>query len=102
MSQLGIQELKDVVRMGLAVGNLIDALADGIGISDLKALWKAGISVPAGVRAVKSGLLIPQVKDLQPEEKADLEAMVREEFDLKNDGLEQAIEDAIATAIQIV
>lgn len=98
---LGISEIKAVVAMGLSVGELVDALSDGIGLGDLGALLRAGKSIKPAIDAIGSGQLLPELKDLSDEERAELKAFVAEEFDLSNDGLEVAIEKALQIAVDL-
>lgn len=98
---LGIQEVKDVVRMGLCIGELVDALSDGIGLSDLGALLRAAKSVKPAIDALRSGQLLPELKDLSDAEREELKAFIADEFDLSNDALEAAIEKGLQIAIDL-
>lgn len=99
--KLGIEEVKAVVDCGLKIGELVDALSDGIGLGDLGALLRAAKSVKPAFDAIKSGKLIPEVKDLSDEEKADLKAFVADDFDIENDALEAVVEKALSVVIDL-
>lgn len=101
MGKLGIQELKDVVNCGICLGELVDALSDGVGLSDIGAALRAAKSVKPAIDAVKSGLIVPELKDLDESEKAELKTFVGEEFDISNDGIEEVIEKAINVVIEL-
>lgn len=98
---LGIQEVKDVVKMGLAIGELVDGLSDGIGLSDIGPALKAAKAVKPAIDALKSGQLLPELKDLSEEERVELKEFVSVEFDLRDDALEAAIEKGLQIAIDL-
>lgn len=99
--KLGFEEVKAVVNCGLKVGELVDALSDGIGIGDIGALLRAAKSVKPAIDAIKSGKLVPELKDLDDEEKAALKTFIGEEFDISNDALEDTIEKAINVVVDL-
>jgi len=99
--QFGIDEVKSVIQMGLSVGELVDALSDGIGLGDIGALLRAAKAVKPAIDALKSGKLIPEIKDLSDEEKQQLKDFVAAEFDIKDDALEAAIKKGLQIAIDL-
>lgn len=89
---MGIEELKDVVKLGLDIG---EALVDGIGIEDISALF----SLPEAIAGISN---VPdEIADLDEAEKAELQEFVRAEFDIPNDQLEEFIESAIAVVLEL-
>ena len=97
---LGIQQLKAVVKMGLCIGELIDGLADGVSFADIPVAWRAAKAVKPAFDAVKSGQLIPELKDLKADEIDELKVLI-EELDLRSDSLEQSIEEKINYALDL-
>lgn len=66
------KDLKDVLGLGVGVYKLINALSDGVGITDLGALLGAAKAVKPALEAVKSGRIIPELKDLDDTEKTEI------------------------------
>lgn len=99
--KLGTQEVKDVVAGALGVSSLIEAVADGISIGDIGELVQAARKVPAAIAAIKSGKLIPELKDLDDAEKADLKKWSVDECDLEDDKAEAVIEQVLSVAIDL-
>jgi len=89
---MGIEDLKDVVKAGLDIG---EALSDGIGIEDISAL----LSLPEAISGISN---VPaEIADLDAAEKEELHAFVQAEFDLPDDKLEAFIEGAIKVVIEV-
>ena len=101
MEKLGISEVKDVLGLGLAVGELVEALADGVGISDIAKLVGVVKKAPAAVAAIKSGKVLPELKDLDDAEKAELKAYAASEFNLANDKVEAAVEAGLGVVLDL-
>lgn len=101
MEKLGIVEVKEVLGLGIAVGQLVESLADGVGISDIGKLIAVVRKAPAAVNAIKSGKVLPEIKDLDDAEKAELKAYAASEFDLADDKVEAAIEAGLFIAIDL-
>ena len=99
--KLGIEELKEVLGLGLALGELVEALSDGVGISDIGKLVGVVKKAPAAVTALKSGKVLPELKDLDVAEKAELKAYAMAEFDLANDKVEAAVEAGLSVVIDL-
>lgn len=99
--KMGIAELKSVIGLGLALGELVESLADGVGLSDIGSLLSVAKKVSPAITAIKSGLLLPELKDLSDLEKAELKSYVANEFVLKNESLELAIEKGLHVAIDL-
>lgn len=103
MKKLGVKNIIIVVGFGLSIGKEIQAgLADGkftfpeiIGFADdlaeLPSIAIAASKAPA------------EFADLDEQEKQEIMAMVRKEFDIPDDKVEQAIEESfslVLTAVQ--
>ena len=101
MEKLGVSELKNVLGLGLSVGQLVEALADGVGISDIAKLVGVVRKAPSAIAALKSGKVLSELKDLDDTEKAELKAYVAAEFDLADDKIEAAIEAGLNVAIDL-
>lgn len=99
--KLGIQEVKQVLALGVSLGQLVEALSDGVGLGDIGKLVAVVKRAPAGISAVKSGKVIPELKDLDDAEKTELKNWSKEELDLKDDNLEAKIEAGLWVAIDL-
>jgi len=89
---MGIEELKDVVKSGLDIGQ---ALSDGVQIGDLTAL----LSLPAAITGISD---VPaEIEDMDADEKVELFEFVQANFDIPNDRLEEVIEKAIIVVLDI-
>jgi len=90
--KLGIKDLKDVVKAGLDIG---EALSDGIGIEDVSALF----SLPDAIAGISN---VPaEIADLDEAEKAELKQFVADNFDIPDDKMEEFIEAAVSTVIDL-
>lgn len=99
--KLGIEEVKQVLALGVALGQLVEALADGVGLGDIGKLVAVVKRAPSAISAIKSGKVIPELKDLDDAEKAELKAWAKAELDLKDDKLEEKIEAGLWVAIDL-
>ncbi len=99
--KLGISEVKNVVSLALSLGELIESLSDGVGISDIGSLLSCAKKVSPAITAFKSGLVVPQLKDLNDDEKAELKSFIEAEFDLKDDALEMGVEKGLGIAVDL-
>ena len=89
---MGIEDLKDVVKAGLSLGQ---ALSDGIQISDLGAL----MDVPDAIVGISN---VPaEIADLDEAEKEELQQFVKANFDIADDNMEEIIEEAVVLAISL-
>lgn len=89
-----VQEIKDVVNLAIGVGELVDAVSDGVSLGDVMQLVGLLKKVKPAVDAVKSGKLIDQVKQLDQASQDELKKWFEAELDLKDDAMEQVIEQA--------
>jgi len=98
---MGIEETKDVVRFGVALGNVFGNFEE-----DSSWVAKAVSFVPALTKlpAAASGIgdVKAELADLDEEEAAELHALVVEEFDIKDDHAEEVIEKAIDLALTVL
>lgn len=100
--KLGVSEVKDILAVGVQVTKLVSALSDGVGISDLGALLSAAKAVKPAIDAVKSGKLIPELKDLDETEKAELNGYVKVELDdIDESVLGSVVEKAFSVALDL-
>lgn len=89
-----VQEIKDVVNLAIGVGELVDAVSDGVSLGDVMQLVGLLKKVKPAVDAVKSGKLLDQVKQLDQASQDELKKWFEAELDLKDDAMEQVIEQA--------
>lgn len=87
-----VQVIKDVVSLPIAVAELVDAVSDGVSIGEVLSVVGVLKKVKPAVDAIKTGTLLDVYKTLSVAEQAELAKWGEEEFDLKNDQLEKAIE----------
>ena len=101
MEKLGIEEVKLALGLGISVGELVESLADGIGLSDIGKLVSVVKHAPSAISSIKSGKIIPELKDLDEAEKTELKDYLKEEFDLSDDNLEAKIEAGLFVVIDL-
>lgn len=99
--KLGIEEVKSAVALGLSLGELTEALGDGVGLGDIGVLLRAAKRVAPAIAAFRSGLILPELKDLSDVEKEQLKQFIVGQFDLENDQLEVSIEKGLAIAVDL-
>jgi len=99
---MGIDELKDVIRFALKLGTAIaSAKEDGkIGWTDAAAFVPALVALPAAITGV--GDVMDEIRDIDENEKTELHQMVRDEFEIPGDQVEQVVEQAFLVALEIV
>jgi hypothetical protein len=88
MDKLGIDEVKEVLGLAFSVGQLVESLSDGVGLNDIGKLVSVVKKAPSAVTAIKSGKVIPELKDLDDNEKSELKKWAASEFDLSDDKIE--------------
>lgn len=101
MEKLGIESLKSVLKLGLALGNGIGkAMEDGkVDLTDIVYLMGALQAAPAAFLAVDK--VQAEAKDLDASEMAELVAYAKAEFDLADDELEKKIEKSLEAGLVI-
>lgn len=89
---MDIKETKEVVYAGLKIG---EALSDGIDITDVGALT----ALPAAISGISN---VPaEIADMDAAEMEELKQFVKDNFDIPDDRLEEFIEKAVATVVQV-
>jgi hypothetical protein len=92
---MGIDELKDVVRLGASLGNAVGkSLEDGkVGVGDIGHFFDPLTKIGPALSGIE---LVPaEIADLDPTEVDELVVMVVEEFDIPQNDAEEFIEDSI-------
>jgi hypothetical protein len=97
----GLKETKEAVAFGIALGEAVDvSLADGkIGLDDAMNFYNAVLK--AGDAFSDIGLVAKELGDLDAAERQELQDFVEAEFDIANDKLEEVIECALETVLQV-
>lgn len=83
------QDAKDILIAGVSIAN---ALADGVQLSDLGALMK----LPSAIDGWEVGITNLRAELATPEGRAEIEQLLKDEFDIPDDQLEEKIEKTIA------
>lgn len=95
--KLGVENLKKVVRLIAVLANVGDKIGHDTSVSR----WANLFELIGAVREI-SGLqwsqVLPEIKDLDGAERAEIEQVFKEQFDLADDKLEAAIEKGIVIA----
>jgi len=101
MEKLGIEDVKPLFSAVLHASEiLVDASKDGFSLTDLPAFLKLVPLVPKLV-SVEYGKVLPELKDLSPEEAKELADLAKSEFDLADDELEGKVESGLQVAAQL-
>lgn len=87
-----VQEIKDVVGLGIGVAQLVDSAAAGLSFSQVFGVIGVLKQVKPAIEAVKSGKLLAEFQDLDDAEKADLVSWFDSSFQIKEQDVEQLIE----------
>lgn len=100
MEKLGIQDLKEVLEFGLGFGTAYQAA-----IADGKFDWSDAIHLiplaqKAGPAIDNVQAVVEQIRDIDAEERAELEAIV-EKFDLPSERLEKLIEASLRSVLAV-
>ena len=85
------QDAKDILIAGVDIAN---ALSDGIQLSDLGALMK----LPSAITGWNDGITNLKETLETPEGRQEIEDLLKEEFDIPDDELEDKIEKTLAWA----
>lgn len=90
--RLGIDEVKDVVRLGCSMGNAISkSLEDGqFNLGDLTNFIDPAMKIPAAVEGFD--LVDDQLLDMDDQEQAELQTMVQEEFNIPSAKAEEIVD----------
>lgn len=98
----GINELLDVIRFGVSLGNAMgNALQDKkFNLADLVFFVDSITKMPAAISGIEQ---VPaQLKDLDEEEKKVILETISKEFDIPQDNVEPIVEDALKIALAIL
>lgn len=97
---MALDALKSFLQMGFKLGSVISALSDGFQLlKDLGPIVDAAKSVPGGLAAAPQALY--QYLNMTDEEAVALEDWVVATFDIPNDTVEVAIEQALKVVIEL-
>lgn len=91
---MNTQEIKDVVAPVIGIAELVDAVADGVSIGDVLSVVGVLKKVKPAIDAIKSGKLVDEYAKLDQAAKDELVAWFATELDIKDDKIEQAIEQS--------
>lgn len=94
---MGIKELKELVGLGLSLGELAAALSDGIGIDDADEAIQVAMRAVPGIDGAAAALA--EYKAMTDEQAKELEDYVMADFDIANDSVEAAVEGALTILI---
>jgi len=95
----GIQETKDVVKFVIRLGEAgAKSLEDGkFSVSDLSNFINAAGALPAAIGGI--GSVPAELKDMDVDERAELLAYIKEEFDIAEENIEAVVEKALTAVI---
>jgi len=98
---MGLENIKKVLAFSFSLAKAIDlARADGkIDYTDVQYLLAPAMKVVDAVAGAKQALA--EIKDLSVEERAQLDAYIKAEFDISDDELEVKIEKGLALALHV-
>lgn len=100
--KLGIVNITKAVVAAINLAEKIDSKLDDGKLSLMEALGVGISSFADIVKVIRSGAqLKAEYKDLDPEERETLIKIVRNEFDLKNDRVEDVIEKAFEFLVNL-
>lgn len=101
MENLGVMELKAVLKFVFSLANLAEAAAKGISFSLIGPVFSVVKAAPGAISAFKSGLIIREFKDLDDAERSELKDWSAQELDLENDSIEIVVEKCLSIAIDL-
>lgn len=97
----GIENLKKLVKFGCDLTRQITtALADGWQWTDALGFINEIAAIPGVVKSIPA--IQQELKDLTPEERAELYAYLVTEFELPDEKVEAFVENALALAISVL
>lgn len=101
MEHLGTENLKKALKPFLDLHEAYDqAKADGtVDSKDLPLLVGPGLSFASGIPAM--GAAVKEFKDLDSQERADILAWVKADYDIADDVLEEKVEAAFGLVLNI-
>jgi hypothetical protein len=96
-----VQEIKDVVQLGISVVELVDSVADGVSLGDIFQVVGVLKKVKPAIDAVKSGKLLDEYKALDQTSKDELVKWFDSELELKEDKVEAVVEQVWAVILDL-
>lgn len=101
MAQFGIDNLKKIISFGCDLTKQINsALADGWQWTDAFSFVDEIAALPGVIKSIPA--IKQELSELSEEEKTELNAYIKEKFDIPNDKVEAFVEDALSIAISVV
>ena len=97
MEKLGIDNLKIVVKLIAILANVGDKMGHEKGAARWAELLGL-VTALGGITSLKWDQVVPEIKDLDDVERAALEQVFKDEFQLVDKSLEEAIEHGIVIA----
>ena len=103
---MNIENIKTVLAFVIGIGERVDKVTaeDSAGGKKITGgEWLGSAVLLTGVPGLLKSIpeFLPEFKDLDSEEKAELKDFVNTEFDIANDKLESVIEKAVGIAIEL-
>jgi hypothetical protein len=95
--KLGIENLKKVVKLIAALAGVGDKIGHDTSVSRWGNLFEL-IGAVREIAGLQWSQVLPEIKDLDAVERAEIEKVFKDQFDLVDDKLEAAIEKGIAIA----
>lgn len=96
---MATKELKELVAFGLAAGELVAGLVDGVGFDDVAKVVKAGTLAGPGLAGAASALT--EYANMTDAEAMELESFVIQNFSIPDHSVEVAIEVALGVVIKL-
>jgi hypothetical protein len=100
--KIGIDNLKEILRFGLGIGNGIgQGLADGrFELAEALTFLPTLTQLPGVIEAAPAAG--QEIADLDADEKTELTAIAVAEFDIPQDAAEKRVEDALKLAFAVL
>lgn len=99
--KLGIANLKPLVALVVELGNVGDAMGRTQGVARYGQLLSL-VDELASIGGISSEQVIPELKDLDESERAELLSFIKVKFDIPDDVLEATIESALSIVVDAV
>ena len=99
---MNIEETKDVVRLGISLGNAVGkSLEDGeITFSDALFFVAPATKIPAAISGIN--LVDDEILDMDEAEEAELNQMVQDEFNIPQEKSKRVIKAAVTAILKLV
>jgi hypothetical protein len=93
-----VKNILEAVDLGLSVGKLVSALADGVGLGDLPEALEAARKVKPALE--DAGLIVLEYLDMDDAEAKQVDDLAAK-FDIPNEKIEVAVKSAIHVAVEL-